>query len=186
MSLLERMLTAKAAGQTLAEMERVLSGLGVHEQEVLQIYLESKNRAHIDDFASTPYEERILLLPQCLRAQDCPAKLDQKGYSCMGCRKCAISNIIEEATQLGYRTFILPGGTMVERIFREYRPRACLGVACLKEIVLGSMASERNDIATIGVPLLLDGCVATKVDWDEVRRKIRLSKREIEQTSRHN
>lgn len=66
---------------------------------------------------------------------------------------------------------------MVDRVFKEYRPHACLGVACLKEIVLGSLVSERSGIVTIGIPLLLDGCVATKVDWEEVRKKIRLSKK---------
>jgi hypothetical protein len=173
--ILKKMLTAKAAGQTLAEVERVLSGLRVREKEILQLYIDTKNKAHMDEFRSTPFFKRILLLPQYLRSQDCPAGLDQRGYQCKGCGKCCISSLIIEAIGLGYRVFILPGGTILERILHEFKPKACLGVACLKEIILGSFISERNGVATIGVPLLRDGCFRTDANWNDVRTIMNLS-----------
>ena len=53
----------------------------------------------------------------------------------------------------------------MKRIFARAKAGACLGVGCLKELMLGSFACEKLGIAGQGVPLLKDGCVNTEVDW---------------------
>lgn len=63
---------------------------------------------------------------------------------------------------------------MVEKILKEHRPEACLGVACLKEVILGLSLCEKMGIVVIGIPLLREGCVATDVDWHELREKMGL------------
>ena len=67
---------------------------------------------------------------------------------------------------LGYKgTFILPGGSIAKKILLEMKPKAALGVACFKELVLGSYLCEKLGIIGQGVALVRDGCINTLVDW---------------------
>jgi hypothetical protein len=52
---------------------------------------------------------------------------------------------------------------------KETKPKAALGVACLKELV---MAMENLPIPTVGVELLRDGCVNTDVDVKKVLKAL--------------
>ncbi|UCC34005.1 MAG: DUF116 domain-containing protein, partial [Candidatus Bathyarchaeota archaeon] len=147
-------------------LEQLAARMGVDEKDLFQLYVETKNKAYRSKFAATPYSERILFLPQCLRSKDCQAELSEYGYNCQGCGKCRIERVILEAKSLGYKDiFILPGGSVSKKILVKEKPNALLGVACLKELMLGSFACEKFGIAGQGVALLKDGCVNTEVDW---------------------
>jgi hypothetical protein len=66
---------------------------------------------------------------------------------------------------LGYKgAFILPGGSLAKKILLELKPKASLGVACSKELVLGSYLCEKMGVIGQGVELLKDGCINTIVD----------------------
>lgn len=166
MRLIGKLAKSKISGIAIEKLQQIATKMGVDEKELFQLYVETKNKASREEFASTPYTERILFLPQCLRSKDCPAELTEYGYKCQECGNCRIERVIQEAKRLGYKdVFILPGGSVVNRIFAKTKPNACLGVACLKELMLGSFACEKFGIAGQGVPLLKDGCVNTEVDW---------------------
>jgi hypothetical protein len=165
MRLVERIADTKLSGVALQKLEQVATKMGVEENELLRLYVESKNRSLLKSFASIPYKERILLLPQCLRATDCPAELGKYGYECQECGKCVVKTIKHIAEKLGYKgTFILPGGRLAQKILTELEPKACLGVACSKELVLGSFLCEKMGVIGQGVALLRDGCINTLVD----------------------
>jgi hypothetical protein len=165
MRVVKRIADTKISGVALQKLEQVATKMGVEENELLRLYVESKNRSLIESYASTPYKERILLLPQCLRAKDCPAELGKYGYECQGCGRCAIKTIRQTAEKLGYKgTFILPGGSLAQKILLELKPKASLGVACSKELVLGSFLCEKMGVVGQGVELLKDGCINTLVD----------------------
>ncbi len=169
MKAIKKISKMKFSGLVLEKLEQLAVKLGVDERELLKIYVEMKNAAYKVKYALTPYTERILLLPQCLRSPDCPAKLTDLGYECVDCGKCMIGRIIKLARELGYKgVFILPGGSMITKIFEKIKPKACLGVACLKELVLGSFLCEKFGIAGQGIPLLKNGCVNTDVNWKSV------------------
>lgn len=172
---LRKVAKTKLASQTISELEKFASTLNINEQEIIMLYLDLKNTKHKDRFASTPYQNRVLLLPQCLRSSECEAELGQYGYECKGCGKCGIRDIKREAELIGYRVFILPGGSMVERVFKQFKPQACLGVACLKELVMGIYLSERLNITPFTIPLLHNGCVNTNVDWLILRKALYLN-----------
>jgi len=175
MHLMEKMANLKITGLTLAELERLAAKFNVEEREVLRLYIEAKNKAYRDRYAATPYSDRILLLPQCLRVRDCPAKLGIYGYECTKCGKCRLLDLILQAEGLGYTVFILPGGSVVEKIFQDYKPKACLGVACLKELMLGSFLCEKFGVVAQGIALLCDGCMETDVDLGMIRDSLLLS-----------
>ena len=79
------------------------------------------------------------------------------------------------AKTLGYKgTFILPGGSIAKKILLEVKPKASLGVACFKELVLGSFLCEKLGVVGQGVALLRDGCVNTLVDWKSLNDALHL------------
>jgi hypothetical protein len=165
MRIVKKLAKTKLSGVALQKLEQVATKMGVEETELLRLYVETKNRSLIENFASTPYKERILLLPQCLRSKDCPAELGKYGYECQECGRCIIKTIKQASKKLGYKgTFILPGGSIAKNILLELKPQACIGVACFKELVLGSFLCEKLGIIGQGVALLRDGCINTIVD----------------------
>jgi len=68
---------------------------------------------------------------------------------------------------MGYKLFIVPGSSFIKRIIKKYRPRAIIGVGCQMEIKEGLDLCHRYGLPAVGVPLLQNGCVSTKLDWDQ-------------------
>ena len=166
MHVIKKLAESKFSGIAIQKLEQFAAKMGVDEKDLFQLYVKTKNGASREKFASTPYSERILLLPQCLRSRECPARLGEYGYECQECGKCNLKKIIHLAKTLGYKgTFILPGGSIAKKILLEVKPKASLGVACFKELVLGSFLCEKLEVIGQGVALLRDGCVDTIVDW---------------------
>jgi hypothetical protein len=150
--------------------------VGVEEKELFQLYVEAKNRSLIESFAAIPFNERIVLLPQCLRAKDCPAEIGKYGYECKQCGRCSVAKIMELTKDLGYKgTFVMPGGSLAKKIMLEIKPKASLGVACSKELVMGSYLCEKVGVIGQGVELLKDGCINTLVDMKSLQDALKVS-----------
>ena len=173
LKLIEKVAVLKPSSVILSELERIAFKLGVDEKYVLKLYVEMKNRLHKSRYESTDYKKRVLLLPQCLRARDCPAKFNKYGYVCEKCGKCSIAEIVSLAEELGVEHYILPGGSVIEKLIAERKPEAILGVSCLRECVLGAILCEKYGVAGQGVPLLKDGCVDTEVDVEKVKKVLK-------------
>lgn len=165
MNLIEKVAHFKAGEALLLNFERLAAKMGVDEDQLLELYLSIKNASHKHRFTSTPYHERIVLLPQCLRSKDCTAQLGEYGYICKNCGKCKIYGISQIAKKLKYKDiFILSGGRIVKKIFNKMKIKACIGVACVHELVLGGFIAEKFGVAVQAVQLTKDGCVDTDVD----------------------
>lgn len=127
-----------------------------------------------EQLALQPPSERVLLLSHCLRpSQTCPGKMSKKGMVCPeSCQEdCVLGRLRSKALALGYRgVCIAAGGAMAVRYVAEQRPRGIVAVACHKELAEGIEAvhamAGRDTIppVIVGVPLLTDGCVDTRVD----------------------
>ncbi len=175
MRIVKKIAKTKFSGVALQKLEQLATKVGVEEKELFQLYVESKNGSLRERFASTPYNERILLLPQCLRSKDCPAELGDYGYECQECGRCSIKQILHRTKDLGYKgTFILPGGSIAKKILLEMKPKASLGVACSKELVIGSFLCEKLGIIGQGVVLIKDGCINTLVDWKALNETLNI------------
>ena len=105
---------------------------------------------------------------------ECPAEMTEEGYVCKRCGACDIARIVDEAENLGYKTFIVPGGSMVFKICDKYRPQACFGVACYYELEEAISKLARAGIPTRSVPLSKTGCVNTKVDVERVIKTLKI------------
>lgn len=151
-----------------------LQFIGADTSTIDAVYIELKNKFNRKAFSKTAHNERVVFLPQCLRhSKDCQAKLTDIGYVCEECGSCSIFRIKKEAERLGYKVYIVPGGSMVHKILKNSRPGGCVGVACYFEL---EDATEKLTIAGIpyrAIPLLKDGCKDTVVDIEKVLRAIR-------------
>ncbi len=142
---------------------------GLDEKNVTKIEVDIKNKLNRKAFMQTKPNERLLLLPQCLRSQKCPATLSStEGIKCIECGACVIKKIKEKAKKLGMKTIIVPGGTFAARMIKKHKPKAVIGVGCLFEIQEGLNMCEKYGVPAQGVVLLKDGCVDTKVDLEEL------------------
>jgi hypothetical protein len=180
MHLIEKLAEHKVGGIALTNLEKIAAKIGIDETKLLELYIKAKGAITKAKFARIPFQKRILFLPQCLRSKNCPASLSDSGYVCKKCGKCGLHRIISKALELGYKgAFILSGGSMVGRILQRERPSACLGVACVKELVLGSYVCERFGAISHCVPLSRDGCIETDVNWNIVEEALSMGPRSM-------
>jgi hypothetical protein len=160
----------------IAQLTHLLDGLTSAEAkgrplpELLAAVILRKNRDHSLSFLRTPYEERLILVPQCLRATGvCRAKERSNEYVCGRCGECKIGEISRRAEKLGYMGVrILKGGSAIVRLVEELHPKAVLGIACSAEGLMGILACERAGLPVVCVPLLKEGCADTDVDLADV------------------
>ncbi len=148
----------------------LLSLLGIKKDSAYIIREEMLNKLYEKDYEKVPADKRIIFLPQCLRNTKCPAPVDEEGIHCIKCGLCGIGNFMKKAEEYGVKVFIAPGGSMIPKIFKKYKPKAIFGVACHPEIRLASDLVVWMNIPAQAVPLLKDGCVNTEVDWEEAER----------------
>ena len=146
----------------------------IDESFLSYMIVEIRNRLYTPYYTSTPYNQRMLFLPQCLRSPKCPAPLDAEGIQCKNCGRCGICKIKEEAENLGYKVFIAPGSTLMKRMVKKYKPKAIIGVGCHMEVEEGMAALAAYGVPAQGVILDRDGCVNTRVDVLKLMEKIRI------------
>ena len=176
MRVVKKLAKTKLSSLALHKLEQLATKVGVEEQELFQLYVEAKNRSLIESFAATPYNERIVLLPQCLRAKDCPAEIGEYGYECQQCGRCSVAKIMQLTKDLGYKgVFIMPGGSLAKKVLVELKPKASLGVACYKELVMGSYLCEKVGVIGQGIELLKDGCINTIVNMKALKEALHVT-----------
>jgi hypothetical protein len=117
--------------------------------------------------ASTPYDRRLLLLPQCLRDHaNCPAEIDELGLVCQGCGRCVIHDLRGRAEGLGYVTLISEGTAAVLELVRSGQIAAFVGSSCMSTLEEVFPIVSMVGVPAIAIPLLYDGCVDTALDVD--------------------
>lgn len=144
--------------------------LGVDAKIVDQIGVEVRNKVNEKIFRKTKPQDKILVLPHCLRHKDCEATLESSGLVCKSCNLCVIGVLKDKGEEMGYEVFIIPGSTFLKKIVEKNRFKAVLGVACYQDLNLSMM--KLSKFSCQGVPLLKDGCVNTKVDARMVMEKM--------------
>lgn len=173
-SIVKQLLELGVDLSTRSAVKSALSLIGEDISSTEEIYIELMNELNRNGFKKTRYDERALFLPQCLRnAEKCKAKMSEVGYICEGCGSCSILSIKKEAEGLGYKVYILPGGSMVWKILGKNGFKGVAGVACKFELCEALEKINMTPIQAYGVPLLRDGCRNTAVDVKKVLGIIR-------------
>lgn len=125
------------------------------------------NETWRDVVNATPYNRRLLLLPQCLRNNlQCKAEFDHLGLICAGCKGCQIDDILEKAESLGYASLVAEGTTVAIGLVEEGSIDAVIGVSCMPVLQNSFEPVSHAAVPVIGLPLLFDGCSNTSIDYD--------------------
>ncbi|TRZ86883.1 MAG: DUF116 domain-containing protein [Methanosarcinales archaeon] len=140
--------------------------VGVDDSIVDDVGIALKNKISLRKFRETPVNKRLIFLPQCLRAADCPSKLSPEGMKCIDCGHCEVGHAIKSAESIGYKVFIVPGSSFIKRLVRKHKPNAILGVGCITEIKAGLEMCEKLNLFGVGLVLDRAGCVSTTLNWD--------------------
>jgi hypothetical protein len=145
------------------------------KQEKDLIYIKKKNEEFRKKFTATPFKDRIVLAPRCMRNISACAAIDEGPYFiCSGCGGCTIGKIDSLMKKLGYgRLYILKGGSAVPKIIKEQKPKAVVGIACHVEAEPLFNVSEDENAITQFVLLLRDGCADTDADMAEIEKTLR-------------
>ena len=123
--------------------------------------------------AAVPVSRRLLLLPHCLRSTDvCTAPYNELGLLCKDCGACCLSQLRQEAHQLGYKVMIAEGSPAVMRIILSGQVDAVLGVACLDALERTLDKVLLAGIPCMAEPLTWGGCHDTAADVDCIRQMI--------------
>jgi hypothetical protein len=133
-------------------------------EDLMDAYV--KNLAQRQKFIKT--DRRALLLPHCSRKfmdSRCKATFnaEMSYYSCNHCSPdCGVNLATSVAKKKGYDVYILPGGSCVRKIIAAKKYNGVVGVACCEEIKLAATLLEANKMPFQSVPLIKNGCSATK------------------------
>jgi uncharacterized protein len=144
--------------------------VGVDGKIVDQIGVEVRNKVNEKVYKHIEPQDKIVVLPHCLRSTECEAKLESSGLVCNNCNRCVIGVIKTKAEDKGFKVFIIPGSTFLKKILERNDFKAVLGVACYQDLNLSMM--KLSKFSCQGVPLLKDGCINTKVDVKAVFEKL--------------
>jgi len=154
---------------SLAVLEQLafdaLASMNGEPEELAFTILMCSNELWRPYFEATPYNRRLLLLPQCLKSsRSCRAITDELGLICAGCNSCSLNSFIEEAETLGYSTLVAEGTTSAIGLVEEGAVDAILGVSCLATLQKSFKQVASSAIPSLAIPLLNDGCKDTTVD----------------------
>jgi len=160
-----------------APLKWVFNVFSMNDLLIDGILIEIQNAINLDQFKKQD-QRKIILLPQCLRNSNCNARCDPLyGFICLKCGQCDIGEIMNEAEKRDFKVFVIPGGSFVKKIFTEYKPTSCIGIAC--PIELSESMQKTSAIPSQGVYLLKDGCFETKVNIHDVVEKMDLVTRPV-------
>ncbi|MFA5357918.1 MAG: DUF116 domain-containing protein [archaeon] len=158
--------------------EYIAKKLGLSDAMIQFTHIELRNTVFEPEYKKIPYNQRVLFLPHCARhSKNCKAKQTDEGIACAHCKSCDIDKAVKIAEELGYmKVFVVPGGSMVKKLLKKYKPKASLGVCCFHEAIMAFDMIKGTGIIPQVVLLLNDGCKDTKLNMPLLEERIRLKK----------
>ncbi|MDR1720917.1 MAG: DUF116 domain-containing protein [Endomicrobium sp.] len=146
-----------------------------NKEHAYKTFTNKQNRLQEEKFASIPFNNRLVFVPHCIRnTKLCAAEEKEGYYTCSECRGCKINEISRLAKELNYKTlYVLKGGRAIEKIIKEQKPKAVIGVACFFEGYQAFNILKDKNVAVQFTSLKKDGCANTDVDIEEVEKALR-------------
>ena len=156
--------------------QAIAKKFGLNDRLINYTHIEMRNKLNEFGYKQVPYSQRILFLPHCLKnSKKCKAEYGEEGLECKRCGACDIAKLSEIAKSLGYgNTFIVPGGSMVQKLIKKNNPKAVVGICCYHEANLAFDSLRGTGIHAQVALLLQDGCKDTKANIEEAREKMEL------------
>ncbi|MDR3048853.1 MAG: DUF116 domain-containing protein [Elusimicrobiota bacterium] len=149
------------------------------KEQARRVFTQKQNKTFLKKFSKTPFNERIIFVPHCMRKTSlCKAEERDSYYICANCGQCKIGAINELAKDFGYKSvYILKGGRAITKIIETVHPKAVLGIACFYEGDLAFKLLKDYDLAVQFVGLTKDGCADTDADLSAVSAILQLEEK---------
>ena len=154
-----------------------LTGLNLTEAITLvEDFIEVQNANNLQREEFEKAESKALLIPHCARShmdRQCLADFDPEipSYNCKGCYDdCIVNNVVKLGKEKGYDVYVIPGGSCAEKILRDKKYKAVVGIACGSELKLALGLLKKMDIPGQGVMLTKNGCANTKLDLENLKQ----------------
>ena len=128
-----------------------------------------------EQLATIPFNRRLLLVPKCMRVEECPAPFDEFGLLCKQCGLCSIQDIQNDAERLGYAVLVTKGSAVVMKLIESGQVEAIVGVSCLSVLKKTFPYMEMAAIPGVAIPLLQGDCKETNVDIEWLWEYIHLT-----------
>ena len=136
-----------------------------------------KNSLYKERFLKT--NKKVLFLPHCCRKymdSRCQATFDPEtaSYLCAHCSKdCQVNKATILARKENYDVYVVPGSSCIKKIFQKKTYEGIIGIACTEELNLAAKLLEQFNIAAQNIPLIKNGCAATKFNFETLRQIIK-------------
>jgi hypothetical protein len=191
---------------SLSVLHRLIRGIAgrldlINQDGVYKFLVKVGNRYFLKGFKNTPYHQRLIFLPFCLRPPECTAPIDPaKGILCRSdCPDCQLGLLRREAIELGYagvylvpssrclrRPDLKPSDIFIKEKLNHHQGRALIGVACcwyLKTRLIPKYSFKKDGYVgerpgpgyfLQGILLPQRKCGNATVDWALLRSRLRL------------
>ncbi len=154
-----------------------LTGLNLTEAITLvEDFIEVQNANNLQREKFEKAETKAILIPHCARShmdRQCMADFNPEipSYTCNACQDdCLVNNVVKLGKERGYDVYVIPGGSCAEKILRDKKYKAVLGIACGSELKMALGLLRKLDIPGQGVMLTKNGCANTKLDLESLKQ----------------
>ena len=154
-----------------------ITGLNLAEAITLvEDFIEVQNANNLQRNKFVRAETKALLIPHCARShmdRKCMADFDSEipSYTCKGCHDdCLVNNVVRLGKERGYDVYVIPGGSCAEKILKDKKYKAVVGVACGSELKMALGLLKKLDIPGQGVMLTKNGCANTKLNLETLKQ----------------
>ncbi|MDR3256514.1 MAG: DUF116 domain-containing protein [Endomicrobium sp.] len=145
------------------------------KKQTYKTFTDKQNKLQSKKFASVHFNKRIVFAPHCMRNTAICIAAEKEGYYiCAECGGCKINDISKLLKELNYHAlYVLKGGRAIEKIIKEQKPAAIVGIACFFEGEQAFKILKDENIAVQFVPLTKDGCTTTDTNLKEIERVLK-------------
>lgn len=146
---------------------------GINRRRLEGSFIAVSNLIFLKSRIKVPANRLLVVSPHCLQLDTCPHKITRDPNNCKRCGRCNIGDLMKLADELGFKFFVVTGGTLARQIVKQNRPQAVLAVACERDLMSG--IQDVYPLPAVGVLNARPNgpCFNTRVDIEEVRRMIK-------------
>ncbi len=159
---------------TYPVIKKVLKLLNIDDLLIDRISIDLRNKLNKEKFRELDAKDVIVVLPHCLRAPNCPAKLGKSGLECIECGNCSIGVFKEICDKKDIGMYVVPGSTFIKQVIKLRPFKGVIGVAC--PVDLNNVMTIMAEFNPQGVTLIKDGCINTLVIEEEVIELLNITK----------
>lgn len=175
----EKLLPPMVKESLQSHAQRCLDTMQIDAEFLYYTMILLNNALWEDYFSHIPKDQRLLLLPKCLRNHaQCNASTDALGLLCEQCGACNIPDLTDKAESLGLSVLVAESSSRVSDWVKNGEIQGIIGVSCMDSLEKAFGSMLRHAVPGIAIPLITDGCKDTEYDRIAVNQAIEIGEHE--------